>query len=291
MINGILNIYKEPGMTSFQVVSRVRRIVGEKKCGHTGTLDPDAEGVLPICLGRATKIVEYLTDRKKTYRAELKLGITTDTQDASGQVLETKDPSYVTEEAFRLALSGFEGDQLQIPPMVSALKVDGRRLYELARQGVTVERKARPVTFYSIQIVNLDLPRAEIEVTCSKGTYIRTLIHDLGQKLGCGACMTHLVRTAVGDYKKDQALRLSELEKVVEEGRLEQFLEGVDHFFKDLTEYHCRQEEDKIVHNGSFLQLKESAERLRVYDSRGKFIGIYKKTESVYKPEKMFYAP
>lgn len=293
MINGILNVYKEPGMTSFQVVSRVRRIVGEKKCGHTGTLDPDAEGVLPICLGRATRIVEYLTDQRKTYRADLKLGVTTDSQDSSGQILEEKDPSYVTEEAFRQALSGFEGRQMQVPPMVSALKVNGKRLYELAREGKTIERKARPVNFYTIRILNLDLPRATIEVTCSKGTYIRTLIHDLGGKLGCGACMTHLVRTAVGDYREDSALTLTELEKAVQEGRLDQILVGADSFFRELSGYRCRQEEDRAVHNGNFLQLDRSDEKLRIYDSEGKFIGIYKKEAggSLYKPEKMFYDP
>lgn len=290
MINGILNIYKEPGMTSFQVVSRVRRIVGEKKCGHTGTLDPEAEGVLPICLGRATKIVEYLTDRKKTYRAQLKLGVVTDTQDSSGRILEERDPSYVTEEVFRARLSEFEGDQLQVPPMVSALKVNGKRLYELAREGITVERAARPVTFYSIGILKLNLPYAEIEVTCSKGTYIRTLIHDLGTKLGCGAIMTHLVRTAVGSFREQDAIRLSELEKIVEEGRLDQVMTGVDLFFHELGEYRCLPEEDRIVHNGNFLHLQAGGERIRVYDSLGKFIGIYQKssTDSCYKPEKMF---
>lgn len=190
MINGILNIYKEKGYTSHDVVARLRGIMGQKKIGHTGTLDPDAEGVLPVCLGRATKICDLLTDKDKTYETVLLMGKTTDTQDISGTVLkeyagdiaaeteETKVVSYIRE---------FIGEYDQVPPMYSALKVNGKRLYELAREGKTVERKSRKVTIHDIRIREVSLPRIRMEVDCSKGTYIRTLCHDIGEKLGTGA--------------------------------------------------------------------------------------------------------
>ena len=197
MIHGIINVYKEKGFTSHDVVAKLRGIVGQKKIGHTGTLDPDATGVLPVCLGKATKLCDLLTDKNKTYEAVLLLGKTTDTQDITGEVLEEKSTEALTEEKVREAIEGFIGDYEQIPPMYSALKVNGKKLYELAREGKVIERKARPVKILDIQILEIDLPKVRMEVSCSKGTYIRTLCHDIGEKLGCGGCMESLIRTRV----------------------------------------------------------------------------------------------
>lgn len=193
MIHGIINVYKEKGFTSHDVVAKLRGIVGQKKIGHTGTLDPDATGVLPVCLGKATKLCDLLTDKNKTYEAVLLLGKTTDTQDITGEVLEEKSTEALTEEKVREAIEGFIGDYEQIPPMYSALKVNGKKLYELAREGKVIERKARPVKILDIQILEIDLPKVRMEVSCSKGTYIRTLCHDIGEKLGCGGCMESLI--------------------------------------------------------------------------------------------------
>ena len=195
MINGIVNIYKEKGYTSHDVVAVLRKVVGQKKIGHTGTLDPDATGVLPVCLGRATKVCELLTDHDKTYEALLLLGKTTDTQDISGEVLEERNPGNLTEEEVRSCIESFIGEYDQIPPMYSALKVNGKKLYELAREGKTVERKSRRVQIHGIRILEMNLPHVRMEVDCSKGTYIRTLCHDIGEKLQVGGCMEELERT------------------------------------------------------------------------------------------------
>ena len=185
MVNGILNVYKEKGYTSHDVVAKLRGIVGQKKIGHTGTLDPDAEGVLPVCLGRATKVCDMLTEKDKTYEAVLLLGKETDTQDISGTVLRVGETEGLTQEQVKDCVMSFVGEYDQIPPMYSALKVNGKKLYELAREGKTIERKSRKVEIKEIRILEMALPRVRMEVSCSKGTYIRTLCHDIGEKLGC----------------------------------------------------------------------------------------------------------
>ena len=195
MIHGIINVYKEKGFTSHDVVAKLRGIVGQKKIGHTGTLDPDATGVLPVCLGKATKLCDLLTDKDKTYEAVMLLGMTTDTQDVTGRILEERSTETLTADKVREVIRSFIGDYDQIPPMYSALKVNGKKLYELAREGKVVERKARPVKILDIRIIEMDLPRVRMEVSCSKGTYIRTLCHDIGEQLGCGGCMESLIRT------------------------------------------------------------------------------------------------
>ena len=182
MYNGIINVYKEKGYTSFDVVARMRGICGQKKIGHTGTLDPDAEGVLPVCLGKATKVCDMLTDSDKVYRAVMQLGVETDTQDMTGTILKEADTSGLAEQYVMGAVMQFEGEIFQVPPMYSALKVNGKKLCDLARVGVTVERKARPVTIYKIFVENIELPYVTMTVSCSKGTYIRTLCHDIGAK-------------------------------------------------------------------------------------------------------------
>ena len=188
MYHGIMNVYKEPGYTSHDVVARLRGILKQKKIGHTGTLDPAAEGVLPVCLGMGTRLCDMLTDRTKTYEAVMLLGMTTDTQDTTGQVLDDRHHAAMRleEAAVTEAVLGFKGDYDQIPPMYSALKVDGKKLYELARAGKEVERQARQVQILEIRVDKVELPRVWMTVTCSKGTYIRTLCHDIGGKLGCG---------------------------------------------------------------------------------------------------------
>ena len=297
MKSGIINVYKEKGFTSFDVVAKLRGILKTKKIGHTGTLDPDAEGVLPVCIGRATKVCDILTDKDKVYEAVMLLGVETDTQDTSGEVLKEL-PVEVSEEAIKEAILSFVGEYAQFPPMYSALKVNGKKLYELAREGKTVERKARNVQIFSIEILEMDLPRVRMSVHCSKGTYIRTLCHDVGQKLGCGGCMDKLLRTKVGVFELADTLKLAEIDALAREGLVEDRIISVDELFEDYTKVWMKQEFDVVVHNGNRVKkrmfeekLSSNAERLRVYDSKGEFIGIYENSEerSDFKPVKMFY--
>ena len=297
MKSGIINVYKEKGFTSFDVVAKLRGILKTKKIGHTGTLDPDAEGVLPVCIGRATKVCDILTDKDKVYEAVMLLGVETDTQDTSGEVLKEL-PVEVSEEAVKEAILSFVGEYAQVPPMYSALKVNGKKLYELAREGKTVERKARNVQIFSIEILEMDLPRVRMSVHCSKGTYIRTLCHDVGQKLGCGGCMDKLLRTKVGVFELADTLKLAEIDALAREGLVEDKIISVDELFEDYTKVWMKQEFDVVVHNGNRVKkrmfeekLSSNTERLRVYDSKGEFIGIYEYSEerSDFKPVKMFY--
>ena len=299
MIHGIINVYKEKGYTSHDVVAKLRGIAGQKKIGHTGTLDPDAEGVLPVCLGKATKVCELLTDKDKTYRAVLFLGQTTDTQDASGTVLGTSDISNLNEAQVTEAVQSFVGEYAQIPPMYSALKVGGKKLYELAREGKTVERKARNVMIHSIKILRVDLPRVEMEVSCSKGTYIRTLCHDIGEKLGVGGCMESLLRVQVGRFVLADSLRLSEIQKAKEDGNLEKILQPIDSVFEQYRAVRIRPDQEKRLQNGnSFrkpdrLQNYDDQEMVRVYDSNGHFAAVYRYVEKdhEFRIVKMFLQP
>ena len=295
MLDGIFNVYKEKGYTSHDVVARLRGIAGQKKVGHTGTLDPDAEGVLPVCLGKATKVCDVLTDKSKTYQAVLLLGRRTDTQDISGACLEERDTSGLAKETVRRAVESFLGDYMQTPPMYSALKVDGKKLYELAREGKTVERKARKVQIHRIEIRKMDLPRVWIEVECSKGTYIRTLCDDIGELLGVGGCMEGLLRTRVGHFRIEDSVRLSELERYREEGTLEEHLIPVDSVFADCPRLDVPERLEPLLYNGNPLRLPEGedGQLVRVYDSRGRFIALYRyqQQKHIYKNEKMFFSP
>lgn len=297
MINGILNIYKEKGFTSHDVVAKLRGIVRQKKIGHTGTLDPDAEGVLPVCLGKGTKVCDLLTDKDKVYRAQLLLGVMTDTQDTSGTVLCRKDVS-TTEGQVREVIESFVGAYDQVPPMYSALKVNGRKLYELARAGMEVERQARPVTIHSIKILKVELPVVTMEVECSKGTYIRTLCHDIGETLGCGGCMQKLLRTRVGIFSLENSLRLSEVEQLVKEDRIETAVMQVDEVFEQYKKIYVEESYDRLVHNGNAVklsgcQLQQEPETgcVRIYDSKEQFIGVYqwKADRQMYVPVKIFW--
>lgn len=293
-MNGIVNVYKEKGFTSFDVVAKLRGIFHQKKIGHTGTLDPDATGVLPICLGKATRVVDLLTDKDKTYETVMLLGQATDTQDISGEVLETKEV-LVSEEEIRKAIMTFIGKQEQIPPMYSALKVNGRKLCDLARQGVTVERKPREIEVYSIEILEMNLPRVSMRIHCSKGTYIRTLCNDIGEKLGCFACMEQLERVQVSDFLKEDALTLSEIEILVKAEDFS-FVHPVDCVFTHLPRIEANNIRH-LVYNGNRIPstfisgdietAKKKEARLYADDV---FIGIYNYIEETddFKPRKIF---
>lgn len=299
-MNGILNIRKEPGWTSHDVVAKLRRILGQKRIGHTGTLDPDAEGVLPVCLGKATRAADMLTDQTKTYEAVLLLGVETDTQDAGGKILDRREVVCTPEELSECVHS-FLGEQLQIPPMYSALKKDGKKLYELAREGKTVEREPRKVRFYEITLLETDLPRAKIRVTCSKGTYIRTLCSDIGARLGCKACMEHLVRTRSGGFALEDSRTVSQVEALAEEGCLGEILYPVDWIFREYPAARTEPEADRAAKNGNLLQESQfrwegnppgaGTENLRLYDSAGVFLGLYRlqRGRKWIRPVKMFY--
>lgn len=291
MYDGIINVYKEKGYTSHDVVAKMRGILKQKKIGHTGTLDPDAEGVLIVCLGKGTKLCDLLTDKTKTYEAVLLLGRDTDTQDTSG-ITTGEYPVMVEEAEVMEALRSFAGCYEQIPPMYSALKVNGKKLYELARSGKEIEREARPVTIHSIEVNHISLPRVTMTVTCSKGTYIRTLCHDIGRKLGCGGCMEKLVRTGVDGFTVEDSLTLARMEQLRDEGKLSEVIVPVDGMFQQYPAVKTKPEGDDLVHNGNqvkrtLIQLSEMPDvPVRLYDSLGQFIGIYE-----YRQEKDWYQP
>ncbi|MCR5602090.1 MAG: tRNA pseudouridine(55) synthase TruB [Lachnospiraceae bacterium] len=325
-MNGIINIYKEQGYTSFDVVARLRGICRQKKIGHTGTLDPDATGVLPVCLGNATSLCDLLTDKTKEYETVLLLGITTDTQDVSGTVLKQQDVN-LNEADVVSCIGQFTGDIEQIPPMYSAIKIDGRKLYELAREGKTVERRARSVTIHSIDILSIDLPRVTMRVACSKGTYIRTLCNDIGESLGCGGTMESLIRTRSGDFRIEDASKLDTVREWADEGKLQDHILSVEEIFGGCSSIRMNATADKLLHNGNTFRKMDVVditkhgttdnasdradihnrnsgygetyagvktgihkERYRVYDSEGTFYGVYDydSTRKLYRPFKMF---
>ena len=287
--------------TSHDVVAILRKIAGQKKIGHTGTLDPDATGVLPVCLGRATKVCDLLTDHDKTYETVLLLGKTTDTQDISGEILKEHPTDHLNEAEVIKVIENFKGTYDQIPPMYSALKVNGKKLYELAREGKTVERKSRKVTIYQIHIKKIQLPRVRMEVTCSKGTYIRTLCHDIGNRLGTGGCMEELTRTKVGRFELKDSLKLEELSDLAQNGRLEDALIPLDQMFSELQSVVPAEKYISKAYNGNDFfknQLSEdgkfcSGEKVRVYDAQGHFIGVYRYMEDrkMFHLVKMFLDP
>ena len=294
-MDGVIVIRKEKGFTSHDVVAKLRGILHMKKIGHTGTLDPDAEGVLPVALGKATRLVDMITDKEKTYEAVMRLGVVTDTQDMSGTVLSQTAELHVTEEELRAVIESFVGDYMQVPPMYSALKVNGKKLYELAREGKTVERKPRPVHFYEIEILEINLPLVHFRVTCSKGTYIRTLCHDIGEKLGCGAAMETILRTKVGRFTLDDAITLAQTEEAVKNGTIESKVLGIEEILAEYPRVCCTKEGDRLLANGNPLvqTLVDAEEKdgwTRMCNSEGNFAGVYQWDEKRdrYFPVKMF---
>ena len=302
MVNGIVNVYKEKGFTSFDVVAKMRGIFHQKKIGHTGTLDPDAEGVLPVCLGKATRVCDLLTDKDKVYEAVLLLGQATDTQDVTGAVIHQADVDK-SEAEIRKVMEQFVGEQEQVPPMYSALKVNGQKLCDLARKGIEVERKSRKITVFSIDILKVNLPEVTIRVHCSKGTYIRTLCNDIGEALGCYGCMKSLLRTKVDQFTLDQALTLGEIEQLVQSEQLD-FVASVDSVFLKYPKGIAKETSQKLLYNGNripaqmvdLMKEQESGEcledeeaKIRMYDWNNRFIGIYRLTgQQDWKPVKLF---
>lgn len=299
MINGIINIYKEAGFTSHDVVAKLRGILRQKKIGHTGTLDPEAKGVLPVCLGKATKVSELLADRSKTYEVVGLLGVITDTQDIYGQTIETKEVDVEKSELIH-AIQSFIGEYEQLPPMYSAIKINGIKLYDYARAGKEVTRKTRKVVIHSIEIKNIDLDNNtfKMSVDCSKGTYIRTLIHDIGQMLGCGACMKDLLRTRVGEFYLEASRTIDEIETIFKEGIIDSTLIRVEQLFPNYDEVCVLEEYSKIIYNGNFISsnhiidfdFNKTYDKVKVYDWQNKFIAIYQYNErkKIFKPFKMF---
>lgn len=294
-MDGVIVIRKEKGFTSHDVVAKLRGILHMKKIGHTGTLDPDAEGVLPVALGKATRLVDMITDKEKTYEAVMRLGVVTDTQDMSGTVLSQTTELSVTEEELCTVVSSFVGDYMQVPPMYSALKVNGKKLYELAREGKTVERKPRPVHFYEIEILDISFPLVHFRVTCSKGTYIRTLCHDIGEKLGCGAAMESLLRTKVGRFTLDDAITLAQTEEAVQKGIIESKILGIEEILAEYPRVCCTKEGDRLLANGNplvqaLVDAQEKKGWIRMCSSEGSFSGVYQWDEkrNRYFPVKMF---
>lgn len=289
-MNGVLNIFKPKGMSSFDAVRVVKKVAGTGKVGHTGTLDPEATGVLPICIGRATKIIDYIMDSEKVYEVTLKLGIRTTTYDLEGEVLEERDPSHLTEEEILNSINSFKGEYSQIPPMYSALKQNGVRLYELARKGIEVERKGRLINIHNLEDVKINNPYISMKVTCSKGTYIRSLCYDIGEKLGVFATMMQLNRVKTSVFSQEKSININELTK-----------ENINDYILSMEE--ALEKYDKIVVNKKYVKLLVNGVRVadgrftkdkvinnklyRVYDDENNFIGLGERNDAGFKIEKL----
>ena len=289
-MNGVLNIFKPKGMSSFDAVRVVKKVARTGKVGHTGTLDPEAIGVLPIFIGRATKIIDYIMDSEKVYEVTLKLGIRTTTYDLEGEVLEERDPSHLTEEEILNSINSFKGEYSQIPPMYSALKQNGVRLYELARKGIEVERKGRLINIHNLEDIKINNPYISMKVTCSKGTYIRSLCYDIGEKLGVFATMTQLNRAKTSVFWQEKSININELTK-----------ENINDYILSMEE--ALEKYDKIVVNKKYVKLLVNGVRVadgrftkdkvinnklyRVYDDENNFIGLGERNDAGFKIEKL----
>lgn len=288
MMDGVINIYKPIGITSFDVVRAVRKIAKTKKVGHTGTLDPLACGVLPICIGKGTKIVDYIMKGNKVYKAKMKLGVLTDTYDKEGKTLEINEVN-VSENDIKSIINSFIGEIPQVPPMYSAIKVQGKKLYELARKGIEIERQARNITIYYIDILKIKLPYVEFEVKCSKGTYIRSLCYDIGEKLGCGASMWELERVQSGSFTKGNSILLEELSESNFSQSLIPIEEALINYSKIKVDDKCK----RLLINGvqvkdkSLLAGIEKNSLYRIYSENEEFLGLGKRSDYGLKMEKL----
>jgi tRNA pseudouridine55 synthase len=297
-LDGILNINKPAGKTSFGVVVMVKRLTGERRAGHAGTLDPDATGVLPVCLGRGTRVIEFLVDTTKTYRAVIELGKATDTYDAAGKITLQGDASGIDINKLDQSLESFRGAIRQTPPMYSALKHQGQKLYELARAGIDIERQSRPVKIFRLVLLDWQTPLVTLEIECSKGTYIRSLANDLGQAMGCGAYLKELVRTRCGIFNIEEAVSLPQLEESVQHRDWLQFLHPIDSVLQDLPSLIVDEAGEATIKTGSILKTEENRKitgdsRLgfcRVYSRDGRFLAILKRdsAEGLWRPKKVF---
>ena len=289
-MNGVLNIFKNSGMSSFDVVRIVKKVACEKKVGHTGTLDPEAIGVLPVCLGKATKIIDYIMNDKKSYKVKFKLGVTTTTYDLEGEILSETDTSNITVEETLEAINKFKGTYNQVPPMYSALKKNGVRLYELARKGIEVEREGRPITIYDIKDIEINLPYISMEVTCSKGTYIRSLCYDIGEALKVGACMTDLRRTETSCFHERDSINIKDLTSE----NIHNYIISIEDALKFYPKLKVNEGFSKLLINGvRVMDRRLTNEKIdnnilyRVYDENDKFLGLGKRELNGFKIEKL----
>jgi tRNA pseudouridine55 synthase len=294
-IDGILNIDKPPGLTSYQVVARVKRLTGLRRVGHGGALDPLATGVLPVCLGQGTRVAEYFMLATKTYRAQIELGITTDTYDAAGEVLQRIDPSNISRNLLEQGLAQFQGWLEQIPPMYSALKHQGKRLYDLARAGQEVVRQPRKIHISRLELIDCQLPLFTIEVDCSKGTYIRSLAYDLGQTLGCGAYLKNLVRLRCGPFNLQNAISLTSFEELVCQGEWSHILHPIDTVLSLLKSVTVDEKGQRDIECGRSITLEISLDQelCRAYSQDGQFLALLhlQKESGLWHPEKVFARP
>ena len=293
-MDGILNINKATGMTSHDVVARVRRLIKQKRVGHAGTLDPAASGVLPICVGQGTRVAEYLSESGKTYQAEILFGIVTDTYDAEGSVVRTTDPTSLALAQIEQALPHFLGPQMQLPPRYSAIKLQGQPAYKRVRSGEEVTLEPRPITIHQLQILAWNPPRLTLEVACSKGTYIRSLAYDLGEHLKYGAHLAALIRTRSGPFALSESIALEQLAAAVEQGTVSTLLTPPDSV---LQHYPALQLDaataEHVLHGNAFRSAQTAqppAELARVYDASGHFLAIaaWNAAEEVWQPKKVF---
>ena len=284
-MNGIVIVDKPQGWTSQDVTARLRRVFNTRRIGHGGTLDPMATGVLPVFVGRATRGVEFFEHAEKTYETVLRLGITTDTEDITGTVLTERD-AFVTGEMLETVLAGFRGEILQVPPMYSALKVDGQKLYELARKGKEVERKPRPVTIHELTLLGMEADGIRLRVRCSKGTYIRTLCKDIGEALGCGGCMAQLRRVQAGEYTIEEAVPLQTL---LETETPEVYLRAVDTMFRNHPALTLTENQEKRCRNGNSFSLTVADGTYRAYSQSGEFLMLAKVENGVMSTVKSFF--
>ncbi|MBM4446074.1 MAG: tRNA pseudouridine(55) synthase TruB [Chloroflexi bacterium] len=296
-IDGILNVNKPEGKTSSNVVVWLRRLTGEKYVGHGGTLDPIATGVLPVCFGQATRVTRFLTDSSKTYLAHIELGITTDTFDRQGKIIERRDPGAITVTQIEEALTNFQGVIEQVPPAYSALKHQGRRYYELARAGIPIELKPRQIKIIDIELINYKPPLITINVECSKGTYIRSLAHDMGQYLGCGAHIKNLTRLRCGPFPVEDALSLPQIEDAFQKGSWKESLYPMDSPLSNWEAIIVDKRNELAIRNGRSLSLDEaflsSEKHCRAYNLDGYLIAVlhFIPEKKLWHPEKVFRLP
>jgi len=293
-LDGILNIHKPSGKTSYDVVAVVKRLSGVRRVGHAGTLDPAATGVLPVCLGRGTRVIEFLAEASKTYRARITLGVETDTYDATGRIVREADPSGITLAHIEPALVPFRGFIEQVPPLYSAVKHRGKRLYELARAGIEVERRSRPAVIHRLEVLDWQPPVLTVEVECGKGTYLRSLAHDLGQSLGCGAMLQDLVRTRYGPFPIESAVPLSRLEAAFSHGYWLHYLYPVDEVILGWDAAVVGAETERRVLNGMSLTLPPPGDdaRCRAYSADGQLLGVlrFDRESAQWRPDKVLFS-
>ncbi|MBZ9691102.1 tRNA pseudouridine(55) synthase TruB [Clostridium botulinum] len=291
-MNGVINVFKNKGMSSFDVVRKIKFTAKEKKVGHTGTLDPEAEGVLPVCLGKATKIIDYIMNSRKVYKVKLLLGKNTTTYDLEGEVVKERDASHIKENDVKEMILSFLGGYDQVPPMYCALKQNGVRLYQLARQGIEVEREARRITIYDICDIEYDLPYVSFKVTCSKGTYIRSLCYDIGEKLNVGATMVNLIRTETSIFKEENSVNIEDLTPE----NIEDYIISIEDALSFYPKLTVNTSFTKLLVNGVKVYDKRLSNDViendilyRVYDKENTFIGLGSKDSEGFKIQKLLF--